>query len=228
MTTLTSSTSTRLSLAAIVDELHADMTFLFGRKYADQWGGLPAANVKKAWETELAGLTYAELDRGGRALRALDWPPTIPEFIKLCRPRLDPVAAFHEAVAGLAERDRGGVGLWSHPAIFWATLAVGQFDVKNASYPAIKGRWESALAEQFARRSWDPIPAPPPLLANDGKASKEEAAKALADIGASGVFKPQADHKRWAKKLVARHAAGDKTVPFAALRMAREALQVEE
>lgn len=91
------------------------------------------------------------------------WPPTLPEFCALCRPRIEPETAFVEAVQQLGKRDLNE-DTWSHPAIYWAAAAIGEFDLRSASYPTIKARWTDALERELAKGAWPEIPKRPLAL----------------------------------------------------------------
>src|SRR5579872_932889 len=101
-----------------IERLFAEMSMTYGRKFTDQWGGQDPHALKRFWATKLAGFTGEELKRGVATLQLREWPPTLPEFVKLCRPSVDVLAAYYEAVAGVTERAKGNMGEWSHPAIF--------------------------------------------------------------------------------------------------------------
>ncbi|MDF3035112.1 MAG: phage protein [Paucimonas sp.] len=79
-------------------------------------------------------------------------------LLPVCPSWLDPELAHIEAVAGIEARERGLQGAWSHPAIYWAAIRVGAFDLKRMTYPEIRIRWEVALRETFCA---DEIPAVP-------------------------------------------------------------------
>jgi hypothetical protein len=70
-----------------IDRLFAYMETLYGAKFADLWRGTDIAKVKLVWEQKLA--PFSEIKGCMRqALAALDerpFPPTLPEFIALCR-----------------------------------------------------------------------------------------------------------------------------------------------
>ena len=155
------------------------------------------------------------------------WPPSCAEFIKACKPSVDPMVAYYEAVAGVQARSQGEMGTWGHPAIYWAAMPMS-FDLGSQTYSQMKGRWERALADQMAKLEWEPIPAPMKALPAPGKSalSRENAAKMLHDLGASGVIKSHAGHdpKAWAKKIVARQANGDKTLSMIQIQFATEAM----
>jgi hypothetical protein len=208
---------------AWIEKLFERMTALYGSKFADMWRGTDPEQVKALWSQELGKLSREEVTKGAQALMTLEWPPSLPQFINLCRPKLDAQKAFTEALNGLMARDRGEVGVWSHPAVFWAAVRVGAFDIKNATYPQIKGRWESALGDELEKSQWPEIPKPvvslPPV-----KVSAEVAQKYLAKMQVHKSESSHIDHKRWAKKIMERHEHGDKSLLPVQVSMAKAAL----
>lgn len=209
------------SIDALFDRLHG----FYGSKFLDMWAHTDLDTVKRIWATEIKKLTVPQMKQGYDQLAKRKFPPTLPEFIELCRPSLDSTAAYYEAVNGLHARDRGEMGNWSHPAIFWASAKMA-FDLKSMAHSAIKGRWEAALQAEMDKSEWAAIPQPAPALPAPGKAdlSREKAAQMLAELGASGLLKPSTDDKRWARKIMQRVADGDKTLSALQVRFAREAL----
>jgi len=81
----------------------------------------------------------------------------------LCRPALDPEAAYHEAVREMARRDEGA-DQWSHAAIFWAAVEVGGHDLMASTWQTMRSRWRRALEAQLARRDLPPVPPRAPAL----------------------------------------------------------------
>ncbi len=184
----------------------ARMKALYGAKFSDQWGALDPDEMAWAWAEELAGYSGEEIACGLQACRQRPFPPTLPEFLVLCRPPIDPQVAFHEAVHCLAQRHRGERGDWSHPAIFHAAVAVGAHDMLNATYGQLRTRWGRALSDQLARGTWDPIPDPQQALPAPRKteASDREAERTLQAIGAANVLGNNGrDPKAWARKILA-------------------------
>lgn len=209
-----------------VDALFAKMSSLYGNKFSDMWRESNMQVVKTVWSQELGKLTRDELTRGANALMTQEWPPTLPQFIKLCRVEIDTLAAYYEAVNGVVARERGEMGEWSHPAIFWASVKISAFDLKNQSYAMLKGRWETALQDEIAKGQWSDIPkAQIALPAPSDKATKEVAEKYLAETQVIKTQTSKVDHKLWAKKIMARHKAGDKTLSHIQISFAKEALE---
>lgn len=131
------------------------MDRLFNRldgAYPNRWRAAFAnqaaiANWREAWAEafEEEGLTVEEVKRGiVECRRRYDWPPSLPEFLKACRPPVDYEAAFHEAVEQLRRRESDS-DHWSSPAVYWAAVKIGGYDLQSSRYDQIKGRWKKAL-----------------------------------------------------------------------------------
>ena len=215
------------------------MDHLFNRldgAYPHKWrSAFPTQQAIDNWcvswaeEFEDSGIVPADIKAGLKACRTkYDWPPSCAEFIKACRPSVDFLVAYYEAVAGVAARKNGEMGVWSHPAVYWAAVPLA-FDLGQQTYSQMKTRWEQALTEQMARGEWAAIPAPLLALPEPGKTelSREKAAQLAKEYGAEGVAKTatsKTDHKHWAKKIKARQKRGDKSLTLIQIKFADEAL----
>jgi hypothetical protein len=209
---------------AWIEKLFERMAALYGSKFADMWRGTDPEQVKALWSQELGKLSREEVTKGAQALMTLEWPPSLPQFINLCRPKLDAQKAFVEALNGLVARDRGEVGVWSHPAVFWAAVSVGGFDMKNSTYPQIQARWRVALEDELAKGDWAEIPKPVVALPAV-KVAADVAQKYLAQLQPFSAESNGVDHKRWAKRILERHAQGDKRLLPIQVSMAQAALK---
>jgi hypothetical protein len=219
------STSTDSIPQSWVDALFAKMFMMYGNKFAEMWRDIDMDAVKATWSQELGKLSRDEIARGANALSGQEWPPTLPQFISLCKVKINALSGYYEAINGLAARERGEIGEWSHPAIFWASVKVGAFDLKNQGYAAIKGRWEAAFEEEMAKGQWAAIPEPMIALpAPEAKATKEVAERYIAETQVIKSESTAVDHKRWAKLIMERHKAGDKTLSHIQISFAKEAL----
>lgn len=220
------------------------LDYLFNRldgMYPGKWRTyFPSEQAVQNWKDECErvfldeGIRPTQLDIGLRECRRQyrEWPPSVPQLADACNPPVDPVAAYHEALAGLEARGKGEQGVWSHPAIYWAASGMR---VELGMQPAhfMKDRWAAALKAQLARGQWEDIPAPRPLLAAPGKLPTSSAAAAaeLLKLGAMGITKTadsDIDHLRWARKILA--GGGDKAPTIYQIKEARRALgmQIEE
>lgn len=221
------STSTDPIPAAWIDALFAKMLSLYGNKFSEMWRDLDLIAVKAVWAQELQKLSRNEVAKGANSLVTQEWPPTLPQFIKLCRISIDPLKAYYEAVNGAAARERGEIGEWSHPAIFWSFVAIGAFDIKHQTYSAIRERWESALAEELNKGAWKDIPnAVIAIAASSEKAQKEIADKYISETKVIKNENDNIDHKRWARKIMDRERKGDKSLSHIQVLFAKEALGI--
>lgn len=176
------------------------------------------------------GITLAQIAVGLDAYERLypHWPPTVPEFVEACKPSVDPVATYHEALAGLEARGKGEAGTWSHPAVYWAATKL-RGDLMHQAYGQMKDRWAAVLKTMLARGAWEPIPEPRVLLApaEPTKLTKEQAVAMMAALGAANIIKRPGDGsnpRAWAEKMLDRAARGDPTLTLAMVAAARAAL----
>jgi len=185
---------------------------MYGNKLGQMWGGVPEDDMQAIWAEDLAGFSGDEIAIGLQACKQREWPPTLPEFIRLCRPWMSPEVAYHEAVHGMSCRRRGEMGQWSHPAIYWAAISVSSVDLLNSTYGSIKGRWEKTFAEELGKGSWHPVPEPRAALPAPGQtmATKAEAAAALKKMGADKALDQAGkDPRRWIANWDERIAKGE-------------------
>lgn len=141
-----------------VKALLAKLSARYGTLFADRYAAVPQDVLIAEWGSELAGFTPEEIRRGLDGCRDLKFPPTLPEFLALCRPPIEPHTAYMEAMQNMRLRDHGQNPAWTHPAIYWATIEVTYWEMRQTTYSAIRPRWERALSEQLRRRAWEPIP----------------------------------------------------------------------
>lgn len=97
--------------------------------------------------------------------KTYDWPPSLPEFLKACRPPMDYEYAFYAAVDQMRLREMGR-DTWPSPAIFWAAVSLGG-DLLARPYQGLQTRWKKALddATEAVRSGAKPATVPPRLVA---------------------------------------------------------------
>lgn len=196
---MTTQDMTTLSTAkqSVLNKPHANlgmspMDWLFNRldgAYMNKWrrefpSEQAVANWRETWAEGLEDerVTLAEIKRGvSQCRKHFDWPPSLPEFLKLCRPALSPEVAFAEAVKQMNRRNylMGTAQLpgetlqadeWTHPAIYWAALEMGR-DLFDYEYKQLAVRWRLALDQAFAKPKGA---VPPPMLALPAPVLTEE------------------------------------------------------
>ena len=144
---------------------------------------------------------------GLNACRSRTWPPTLPEFLLLCRPLNDPRADWTEACEQMALRLRGGGDVWSRPQVYWAAVAIGAHDLHTLAYDQAKARWQRALDNARgdaipALAAALPAPGAQSVPRDEARRRSSELAGKVASIGA----KPAG--KQWAIDLLQREASG--------------------
>lgn len=207
-----------------IEKLFEEMLMIFGDKFKKQWAGIDPQKMKLFWAKKMYGLTNAEMKQGVDAMRKLKWPPTLNEFIELCKPSLDFTVAYYEAVNGMEARRKGEKGEWSHPAIFWAAAKMTH-DLLNQSYSSIRPRWEKELFSQLEKNVWPEVPAVHEALPAPGRTEtdREKAKRELEKINASGILKKQPG-LAWARKILERMNRGEE-VSSISIKWANEALK---
>lgn len=68
-----------------VQALFSKMSAFYGARFADMWRGSKVDEVQKAWAIELFKLSREQLKAGSDSLTAIPKPPTLPEFVNLCK-----------------------------------------------------------------------------------------------------------------------------------------------
>jgi hypothetical protein len=111
------------------------MTQMFGHRWVSAYGASDTDNV---WLACLDGLSPEQLRSGMRAVArgGEAWPPTAPQFRKLCESATladhglpDPERAYREAASNAHNPSRVN---WSHPAVYVAGRETGWFDLRHA------------------------------------------------------------------------------------------------
>lgn len=217
---------------SMIDHLYNRLDGAYPHKWRSNFANQQAIdNWAESWVEafEDEGITPIDIKAGLKACRSqCTWPPSCAEFILACKPSSDPMIAYHEATAGLEARAKGEMGIWSHPAVYWAATLLSR-DLMGQTYGQVKDRWASVLSGQMARTEWAAIPPPRLQIEAPGKGelSNESATRMVQQLNASGIFKAPADgidHRRWARRILERVAGGDKSLPMAVINFSKEVL----
>jgi Replication protein P len=200
--------------------------------YLNKWRlNFPSSEAIDNWQISWAEafeeekITLEEIAAGIKYCRKnLEWSPSCSQFIQACRPVANSLTAYYEAIAGCQERSKGKIGIWSHPAIYWAAAPLA-YDLLNQTYSQMKVRWESAYEAQMEKGQWEEIKNPIIALPPPSKSRTENkaAASVLKSIGASDMLKTSKEHTVWYRKILERIKAGDKTVSLIQRKFAEDA-----
>lgn len=135
-----------------VKEIFARLSAQLGAKVADLWEGVSPSAVTTEWAGALAGYSRAEIRRGLKVCQTRAFAPTLGEFVRLCRPALDPEVAWTEAQAATQQRAQGETGEWSHPAVYRAARDF-EHEIRTGTYRQHRKAWEWRLEREF-RNGW--------------------------------------------------------------------------
>lgn len=210
-------------LRELVTNLLDSMFCDFGSRFTQKWGGVDPEKLVIHWCNELKGFSANEIKRGIEAQKELPEPPDLRHFKRLCRPPIDTVVAYYEALEGLQARNKGEVGVWSHPAIFWASMPLS-FDLAHQTFSQMKSRWEKALKDQMEKGQWEEIPKP--MIAIEHKKtdiSKEKASEFLRSSGLENL-NPRRASLDWARNILEHEKNKTRIYPTISIQFAKEAL----
>lgn len=129
----------------------------YGDLWAQRFGGIPVERMARTWAEDLGDLSGDEVARGVSACRDIKFPPTLPEFRALCRKPIDYESALLEAIEQMGRR-ASNADRWSHPAIYWAAVKIGAYDLSRMTTKELDGRWRKEFGEQLAIGTWAEIP----------------------------------------------------------------------
>lgn len=209
-----------------IERIFERLSAYYGARFADMWRGCDLEGVKKIWSDELGEFTKNEIAQGVKSCRAREWPPTLPEFLKLCRPELDYERAYLHAVEQMRKRESGD-DEWNNAAIFYAARKIGN-DLRNNPYQSIKTRWHSALDEAVndIRTGKLPDEIPPRAIAipaPGGQSMTKESAEKMTTEIESMLYTEKQDYRAWARKII----ANPENYPYISVKFAKEALAAE-
>lgn len=102
------------------------MKAFYGKKYAEQWGDIPAAEIADAMVECLQGLTQEDFKRGYMRMQRSTFCPTIPEFRAWCEPKADAWLDAHEAWAIAKDSIEFGTG--REMTVVWTEQAAKAFE----------------------------------------------------------------------------------------------------
>ena len=102
------------------------MKAFYGKKYAEQWGDIPAADIADAMVECLQGLSQEDFKRGYMRMQKSTFCPTIPEFRSWCEPKADAWLDAHEAWAIAKDSIEFGTG--REMTVVWTEQAAKAFE----------------------------------------------------------------------------------------------------
>jgi len=158
-----------------IERIFLRMTGMYGGRFLDMWKDVDPAVVKQTWAEGLAGYSGTEIQRGLEACKQrANFPPTLPEFCKMCRSEAD--TAHAESLFVFAQHAIH-LGDWQGNRLaYWTTQFVGAADVRNNPWIYIKSRWVKTLNDCLAETVLPEIPPPRAALPAPGTTHSKDVA----------------------------------------------------
>lgn len=163
-----SESSTELLGDKVMSKIWARMASIYGHKWSSHLGVASDADGRltdaaKMWQKGLVGITLDNLKAGFDALvlQAHAWPPSLPEFRKLCLaragadvPTLDQVVSI---LAMVSSRSGSLAARYRHPLALAVSARVDVFAVRTAKAVDAR-RMVKAVYEELLQSGWDDWP----------------------------------------------------------------------
>lgn len=140
-----------------IDRLFQIMEATYLNRFAVTWQGVDIPAAKRQWCAELGKLRNSELKRGVDLLTSVAWPPNLSEFFMMCRPEQDFESTYREACEQMRLREDGR-DVWTSPAVYWAAIKFGQYELKSLTYSQAAKRWARCLTLALEFEPMPPVP----------------------------------------------------------------------
>jgi hypothetical protein len=144
------------------------MLSIYGHKWASHLGladdGTGAlTDAAKTWQKGLAGVTVEQIKHGFDVLifKNHDWPPSLPEFRKLCLSRsAENIPSIDEVVSilVLVSSKKGSIAArYEHPLVFSISQQIDMHGLRSAKTVDAK-RLVKPIYERLVNSGWDGWP----------------------------------------------------------------------
>ena len=175
----------------LLDNLWLKMTEMYGHRWTGSVG--VSADQSHAWAAVLGGLNGQQIAVGLAALAANgdDWPPSAPEFRKLCVNRTPEAFGLPSVDQAYREATRNvhpnmvGIGGWSHSAVHHAACEAGFYNLitlpMDTSRKLFERNYTIACRMVMDGEPLKPIPLALPESV-DGRRTEEVGRRALAKL----------------------------------------------
>lgn len=196
-----------------IERIFVRLSTIYGGQFSKLWDGVDPDAVKLTWSEGLAGVTGDEIGRALQTCLKREWPPTLPEFRKLCHPPPDYQRMFINACGSC----------YPDALTYWAAQQFGHFELRNSSWRAAEKRWQTIVDELIEDQPLPPIPEHVGAKAIPAPGKTRNPAVAAEHIAAIKQMKPGEPSKEWAKRIMADPVR----YPSISREFARQALEGE-
>ena len=140
-----------------VESLLARMLATYGQKFRSQWADVPPETLRETWAVALGRFDGERIKWAlEQMITTCPWPPTLPEFVALCRqaPREEPAklpapSPSEQQRAERVEQLAGGVFAARAPGKAWAKIHRADFLAGRSLMPIQIELASSALGERW-------------------------------------------------------------------------------
>lgn len=169
-----------------IEALFSTFEAIYGARFVDMWKNNDIALTKNVWANALAGFKAGEVKQGVESCKAKPWPPTLPEFLLMCRPKPEFELLYNDAQTQISKRETKQ-DRWQCKSQYWAAVEFGFHDLRHASWQNAQKKWIRILTEKINQE--DALPPIPEALAalphvgqnvTDTVTAKKHLAEALA------------------------------------------------
>ena len=210
------------------------MKAFYGKKYAEQWGDIPAADIADAMVECLQGLSQEDFKRGYMRMQKSTFCPTIPEFRAWCEPKTDDWLGSHEAWAIAKDSIEFGTG--RELTVIWTEQAAKAFE-RCADLVATGDKYQRAEAKKIFCDAYDRLVSQAkdqglkPVYVTSLGTDKDQAIAAIKQAEVAGFLTTeqtalQLEHKQTQAEIKA-DADSYKTIAQKAIAELREKLKIQ-
>ena len=210
------------------------MKAFYGKKYAEQWGDIPAEDIACAMVECLQGLTQEDFKRGYLRMQKSTFCPTIPEFRSWCEPKADDWLGAHEAWAIAKDSIEFGTG--RELTVIWTEQAAKAFE-RCADLVATGDKYQLAEAKKIFCDAYDRLVTQAkdqglkPIYVTSLGVDKDQAIAAIKQAEVAGFLTTeqtalQLEHKQTQAEIKA-DADSYKTIAQKAIAELREKLKIQ-
>ena len=140
-----------------VESLLARMLATYGQKFRSQWADVPPETLRETWAVALGRFDGERIKWAlEQMIATCPWPPTLPEFVALCRqaPREEPAklpapSPSEQQRAERVEQLAGGAFAARAPGKAWAKIHRADFLAGRSLMPIQIELASSALGERW-------------------------------------------------------------------------------
>ena len=210
------------------------MKAFYGKKYAEQWGDIPAKDIAEAMVECLQGLTQEDFKRGYLRMQKSTFCPTIPELRSWCEPKTDEWLGSHEAWAIAKDSIEFGTG--RELTVIWTEQAAKAFE-RCAGLVATGDKFQLAEAKKIFCDAYDRLVTQAkdqglkPIYVTSLGTDKDQAIAAIKQAEVAGFLTTeqtalQLEHKQTQAEIKA-DADSYKTTAQKAIAELREKLKIQ-